>query len=490
MNKKINLDHVKSVIDKKKVNAKFLKNGISIDDQIFVKGEKNKIDYEEFYEQNKKNLVEMKNEVEKEKIINHKKNHGRGKKLFEPLPIFDKTNNEPVLQNFVVMKKGDSKRHLEKKISEEKFVRGSSDNILTPFEITRENFEIEKIKSKKNFEKIKNMENEGEYENNHVLENANNLNYEKVHEKKNYVIPQNNYSSVSNEKNSDIKTLKKYIMILNGKFKELNSTVQNLQNSNIYLTNKVNSLEKTLFNYSSFFQPVENKKKVFQSFAQKSFAEKNYSFPDKSENLSPSTNNSNLPVLLFSQAQGNSIYKLDSSKWKKNKKNINDQLFDIFSSPENSAEKDFITFLRSSENLRNFKKIENSLLIKIFKKLTLLLNKNINGDILIIEYTLLWFKTFLDNNKPENRDLIQQLYTVLFLLVNTSYDESVKNKANLLLGHKFLLSVIKGGGRGSRDDGSESGSNNFFKFDKGLEEESEDDESEDEEGEEGDDEIE
>ena len=290
LNKKINLDHVKSVIDKKKVNAKFLKNGISIDDQIFVKGEKNDINYDEFYEKNKKNLMEMKIETLKEKL-NNKNSFGNPKKnVFEPLPVFDKTNNEPFMENFVVMRKGDSKRYLEKKESEKEFIRENSERILTPFEITKEDELLKKMSEKNiaiinsmkniNFQNTENPNNFENNENSHFVNNQNPSHFENIENTHNFekkkknlqklnLNSQKNYNSFNQNDNNELKTLKKYIKILNGKFKDLNQTVHNLQNSNIYLSNKVNNLEKTLFNYSSFFQP--EKKKKFSKFRRKIF---------------------------------------------------------------------------------------------------------------------------------------------------------------------------------------------------------------------------
>ena len=65
------------------------------------------------------------------------------------------------------------------------------------------------------------------------------------------------------------------------------------------------------------------------------------------------------------------------------------------------------------------------------------------------------------------------------MLVNTSYDENVKIKANLLLNDKFLLGVIKGDGfndDNEEDKGIKKSGNNFFGFNRDDEEESGDEE--------------
>ncbi len=84
VNKKIKLDHVKSTIDKCKINSNFIKSHSVTEDVIIMANKpKNDIDFKDFYEKNEQNLLEHKT-----KNVKSPKN----KNLFETVPDFNRTD--------------------------------------------------------------------------------------------------------------------------------------------------------------------------------------------------------------------------------------------------------------------------------------------------------------------------------------------------------------------------------------------------------------
>lgn len=67
-----------------------------------------------------------------------------------------------------------------------------------------------------------------------------------------------------------------------------------------------------------------------------------------------------------------------------------------------------IPFLRSFENMKKCQSLNDNLKSKLLKEIFYLITKNVHEeDLLILDYCLKWIKFFLDNEFPDDVDLMK-----------------------------------------------------------------------------------
>lgn len=231
----------------------------------------------------------------------------------------------------------------------------------------------------------------------------------------------------NNIQTDDVATLKKYIKILNGKVKELQQVVLNVQRSNTFLFSKLDLLEKS-----------------FQNFSQ---LNDSYSYPQAIQNPPNFQNRMNFnPSFEQNSKQFRNFQNFNieeqpktTSKWlnkSSSSDNINETLFELLSPKNNDEiEANLILFLRVSKNMNNFEKIENTLIDKLLDKLFFIANKYASQDFIIIEYVMKWLELYLNKGKLREVDMAKKLHSLLLYLMSNLEDEDLKRKAIVLSQH-------------------------------------------------------
>ena len=417
INKKYNYDNIKTSIDKQKLNKNFVKEKEKNKDLVLVKKSES-YEFKKWNFENKNNVFEKKNqefnfdifENDKEyenlrwnfdKFLNdnnlEKKNYNNLEK-----EKYNKTENLPYLKNFM-------NNDIEK-IGVNKNIIFSSNN--SP------NLEMKKNNlNKLNFKKIEE----------NFLKSDDYIQKEKLKKK---LFLNNIYLKNENQK------LNKKVVKLENQVLNMKKDIENLKTSNSFILTKFSDFEKFFIknlNESS----LNIKKDKFESFGENT---NKFMYSLKIEKKSDDfiisadsdlIENKNFQENLFSN---DSIDKKSKNSFEKIK--INNKLEIIFSK-ENKGNF-LLLFLKESENLRNFSKIQQNNSIKLFKEILLLINKNINQDVLIIEYCLRWFFKYLENEKPKNKELLIQLFNILYLISNTYKDIGVKEKSKELISHPYF----------------------------------------------------
>lgn len=203
---------------------------------------------------------------------------------------------------------------------------------------------------------------------------------------------------------------------MNGKVKELQTSVLAMQKSNAYLVSKIDFLEKSITNFSLLQESLQG-------------------FPSKKPSLPQFDNRGQFyqPAMQYSPPEP----PRSNSKWQtKASENINEALFEILTTknPEES-ERQLLAFVRVMKNMQGIASIEATLLDKLLDKLFLLASKFVATDFIVVEYVLRWLELILDRNRLRDVEMAKKLNALLVYLVGNLEDEELKKVALRLSQH-------------------------------------------------------
>lgn len=218
--------------------------------------------------------------------------------------------------------------------------------------------------------------------------------FEEPEPKKSEVLSGQNFETFQPPRDStekELSSLKKYIKVLNGKFKELQGNFVEVQRSNAVLLQKVEGLQRSVYQLSMISESR---------------------LPEKQERkIEFSTRN--LPT-----------------------KGVNDSLFAVLSLGEGSeAEEALLGFLRVSKHFSALDTIEKTLLDKLIFRLMRLTSEGFQGDFVLADYALRWLGGCLDRSRIREQETLKKLHALLLFLVASLDDEDTKQAALRLSKH-------------------------------------------------------
>lgn len=218
--------------------------------------------------------------------------------------------------------------------------------------------------------------------------------FEDPEPKKSEVLSGQNFETFQPPRDStekELTSLKKYIKVLNGKFKELQGNFVEVQRSNAMLLQKVEGLQRSVYQLSMISESR---------------------IPDKQERKIEFSGR-NLPT-----------------------KGVNDSLFAVLSLGEGpEAQEALLGFLRVSKHFSALDTIEKTLLDKLIFRLMRLSSEGFQGDFVLGDYALRWLGGCLDRARVREPETLKKLQALLLFLVASLDDEDTKQAALRLSKH-------------------------------------------------------